>query len=338
MEIQLTMKTTVGAIKSYISDNADPGLLLVPSDIKLLFKGKKIDQDEEAIINILSDSRKATSAYRLMATGTSSLQIKQYQADFEMASKQAPRIRDDISKKGQLEILKQQHLGRAMMQKARKSQSSEYTFGNVNVLPNLPNMDRAREILTTLANDPGILACMKQHKWKVGSLSELYPEGTVGQSAVCVMGLNKNRGQEILLRIRTDDLKGFRKILNIRKVLFHELAHNVYSEHDGNFFQLMRQVERECNELDWTNGQGLSETKDDIGMHEYSAGTHRLGGCTTNKIPVRELAARAALMRMTAEEEEIQQNCGCGQLSFLPSTLLEQNEEDLNSDGGMEIE
>jgi hypothetical protein len=43
-------------------------------------------------------------------------------------------------------------------------------------------------------------------------------------------------------------------------------------------------------------------------------------------------------MRMTAEEEEIQQNCGCGQLSFLPSTLLEQNEEDLNSDGGMEIE
>jgi hypothetical protein len=338
MELQLTIKTTVGAIKSHISDNVDPALHLVPSDIKLLFKGKKIDQDEEAILKILSDGKKTTSAYRLMATGASFLEIKQHQADFDMASEHAPRIRDDLSKQGQLEIAKRLRLGRAMMKKARKSPSSEYKFGNVNVLPNLPNVDRAREILTSLANDPGILACMERKKWKVGSLSELHPDGKVGHSAVCVMGLNKNKGQEILLRIRTDDLKGFRKILNIRKVLFHELAHNVYSEHDGKFFQLMREVERECNELDWTNGQGLTETKDDIGMREYSAGTHRLGGGTPDNVPVGELAARAALMRMNAEEEEIQQNCGCGQQSFLPSSLLEHNEEELNADVGMEIE
>jgi hypothetical protein len=53
----------------------------------------------------------------------------------------------------------------------------------------------SRDILTTLANDPGILACMNLHKWKVGSLAEPYPEGKVGESAVCVMGLNKNKGQ-----------------------------------------------------------------------------------------------------------------------------------------------
>ena len=67
---------------------------------------------------------------------------------------------------------------------------------------------------------------MAKHKWNVGSLAELYPDGKVGESAVCVMGLNENKGQRIELRIRTDDLKGFRKILSIRKVLFHELAHN----------------------------------------------------------------------------------------------------------------
>lgn len=72
------------------------------------------------------------------------------------------------------------------------------------------------------------------------------------------MGLNKNKGQQILLRIRTDDRKGFRKMLSIRQVLFYELAHNEHSEYNGEFFKLMRQIERECNELDWTQGAGLT--------------------------------------------------------------------------------
>ncbi|OEU21757.1 hypothetical protein FRACYDRAFT_163708, partial [Fragilariopsis cylindrus CCMP1102] len=78
------------------------------------------------------------------------------------------------------------------------------------------------------------------------------PEGKVGESEVCVMGLKQNKGQKILLRLRTDDLKGFRKILSIRKVLFHELAHNIHSDHDNEFYKLMRQIESECNDLDWT--------------------------------------------------------------------------------------
>ena len=40
----------------------------------------------------------------------------------------------------------------------------------------------------------------------------------MGVSEVCVMGLNENRGQRIRLRLRTDDLQGFRKILSIKKV------------------------------------------------------------------------------------------------------------------------
>lgn len=32
------------------------------------------------------------------------------------------------------------------------------------------------------------------------------------------------------------------QILSIRKVLFHELAHNDFSDHDDNFYMLMRQV------------------------------------------------------------------------------------------------
>jgi len=327
VELPVTEGTTVAAVKSHVISKADPGLNLLPSDVDLLYKGKKLVEVENPILNMLSTS-KTSNTYRLMATGASSLEIQQYRSNFDIASQQAPRIRDDLSRKGQLEIAKRQHLGRSMMQRAKQSvPSSIYKFGTIEVLPNLPDMKKAQEILTSLANDPGILACMELHKWKVGSLAELYPDGKVGESAVCVMGLNTNNGQKISLRIRTDDLKGFRKILSIRKVLFHELAHNVHSEHDGKFFQLMRQIERECSELDWTNGHGLSGAAENATVHEFTAGTYRLGGSSLKNVPVRELAARAATSRMTEEELEIQQSCGCGQKAFLPNQLLEEGVE-----------
>lgn len=59
-----------------------------------------------------------------------------------------------------------------------------------------------------------------------------------------------------LLNVRTDDLKGFRKIQSIRDVLFHELAHNEHSDHDGQFYMLMRQIKKEVTELDWRNSKG----------------------------------------------------------------------------------
>lgn len=113
----------------------------------------------------------------------------------------------------------------------------------------------------------------------------------MGVSDVCVMGLNEGKGLRILLRLRyiqlilflylfyqlvgstllssftysfslfsiyfrTDDLKGFRKIQSIRDVLFHELAHNEHSDHDGQFYMLMRQIKREVTELDWRTSKG----------------------------------------------------------------------------------
>ena len=199
---------------------------------------------------------------------------------------------------------------------------ADYGFGTIETLPNLPQREQAQRILETLANDPGIRACMAKHKWKVGSLAELYPEGKVGESQVCVMGLNQNKGMRILLRVRTDDLQGFRKMLSIRKVLFHELAHNVHSEHDGKFFQLMRQIEAECNSMDWTQGAGLTDGSTDHGAdHDYKGGIFRLGGneSQASGLSHRELAAQAAMKRMTVEEEEIQNNCGCGRKDlFLP--------------------
>ena len=62
----------------------------------------------------------------------------------------------------------------------------------------------------------------------MGLLSEMPPEGKVGVSAMCILGYNVNAGQEISLRLRTDDLKGFRRYDRIRETLCHELAHMVH--------------------------------------------------------------------------------------------------------------
>lgn len=46
----------------------------------------------------------------------------------------------------------------------------------------------------------------------------------VGVSDKCVMGLNQNHGMKILLRLRTDDLQGFRKVKRRRTWYFGVLT------------------------------------------------------------------------------------------------------------------
>ncbi|CEG39608.1 Protein involved in sister chromatid separation and/or segregation [Plasmopara halstedii] len=166
---------------------------------------------------------------------------------------------------------------------ARDAVSTSYRFHAIEPLENFADKEKAHEILEKLATDRGILAVMAKHKWSVGVLAEMPPDGKVGVDPVCILGLNQNKGQKILLRLRTDDLLGFRKYLSIKKVLFHELSHNVHSEHDNKFYQLMRQVERECSELDWTQSGGSvvggspAIVEDDGTTLKNSTG-YRLGG------------------------------------------------------------
>ena len=60
---------------------------------------------------------------------------------------------------------------------------TEYEFQSIEILQGLPYEDRAREILNDLANDPPILKVMQKHKWSVGCLAEMYPDGLVGMNS-----------------------------------------------------------------------------------------------------------------------------------------------------------
>ncbi|KAK1316086.1 hypothetical protein QJS10_CPA05g00971 [Acorus calamus] len=175
-----------------------------------------------------------------------------------------------------------------------------------------PPASEALRRMHMLASDPGIIAIMNKHCWRVGIMTELAPVGYVGVSPKCILGFNKNQGEEISLRLRTDDLKGFRKYESIKKTLLHELAHMVYSEHDTNFFALLKQLNHEAETLDWTKSRGhtLSGIKtsnfhqrdfyygDDF-LNETSASAQKLGGKTISpSLSARASSVEAAYSRL----------------------------------------
>ena len=140
-----------------------------------------------------------------------------------------------------------------------------YTFMEYRALPVpagiRPPASAALRMLHRLARDPGILGIMRKHKWRVPLLAEMHPEGKVGVSEACVLGYNVNAGQEIHLRLRTDDLRGFRRYQRVRETLVHELTHNVWSAHDDNFKTFCSQLTRECATFDWKqSGRSTART------------------------------------------------------------------------------
>jgi WLM domain/Ubiquitin family len=93
---------------------------------------------------------------------------------------------------------------------ASATPDSIYTFHRLVPLPHLPNANLARDLLDRLVHDRGIIAIMKKYKWSVGALVEMDPaEHTYVDHKT--LGLNRNRGEVIELRIRTDEYAGFRQ-------------------------------------------------------------------------------------------------------------------------------
>ena len=92
---------------------------------------------------------------------------------------------------------------------------------------------------------------MKKNQYSVGALIELHP-----LTDASILGYNQNHGQVIAIRLRTDDLTGFRNYNDILKVMVHELAHMKFSEHDNQFKELNSLHARELKELDWRQSKG----------------------------------------------------------------------------------
>lgn len=199
-------------------------------------------------------------------------------------------------------------------------EESTYTFQSIRPLPHLPDPDRSQRFLERLADDPGIKAAMRSHKFSVGLLTEMNPaEHTTQESRT--LGLNRNRGEVVELRLRTDRYDGYRDYKVIRKTLCHELAHNVFGEHDRNFWDLTGQIEKEVEKGDWKHG-GHILSEDEFynpGDDGYVNGVEHFdaGGCTGGEFVLgpdqgssgneglsrREILAKAALSRAEKQKK-----------------------------------
>lgn len=198
---------------------------------------------------------------------------------------------------------------------------ARYTFHTIRPLPYLPNPEKSQRFLERLRDDAGIKTAMRKHGFSVGLLTEMNPaEHTTHESRT--LGLNRNRGEVIELRLRTDAYDGYRDYKVIRKTLCHELAHNVWGEHDQHFWKLCRELEAEVDKNDYRRGGhsvGAQEfyNPDDEGVDEeadeggWVGGSYVLGGGggdASSSVPSglldrREIMARAAEERMRKQDE-----------------------------------
>ncbi|KAL1997584.1 hypothetical protein VTN02DRAFT_1414 [Thermoascus thermophilus] len=174
---------------------------------------------------------------------------------------------------------------------------------------------------------------MRRHRFSVPLLTEMDPAAHTTDTSR-TLGLNRNRGEAIELRLRTDAYDGYRDYRTVRRTLCHELAHCVFGPHDRDFWALTRQIEQEVERADWTSrGHRLSEEEfynpadweqaqtqthpvDDGG---WTGGTFVLGGLHEDAVgrehdrvephhppgveDRREVLARAAEARLRRERE-----------------------------------
>ncbi|RFU33397.1 hypothetical protein B7463_g2953, partial [Scytalidium lignicola] len=212
----------------------------------------------------------------------------------------------------------------------KDQEESLYTFTTLRPLPNLPNPDRSLKFLQRLKDDAGIKAAMRKHKFSVPLLTEMDPisytesnhEGTTR-----TLGLNRNRGEVIELRLRTDAYDGYRDYKTIRRTLCHELAHNVWGPHDRNFWDLCHQIEKEVEAADWRSGghslgneefyEGASGNEEEVDDHGgWSGGEFVVGGGSA-ALPGQGLTRREVLAK--AAEERIKRLREQGSGSQSPS-------------------
>jgi len=261
-----------------------------------------------------------TPKTRIKAIGTPTKDVQKLN---DMADRIATRraARDQARQVGR----KRQHNVNRDWKKVQEE--ATYTFHAIEPLSYLPNPEKSRRYLERLASDPGIKASMRKHKFSVGLLTEMNPaEHTTHESKT--LGLNRNGGEVIELRLRTDSYDGYRDYKVIRKTLCHELSHNVHSEHNRNFWDLTKQIEKEVEQNDHMHGgHKLSQGEfynpgdefDDeyVDDHGWQGGEFVLGGTAgTQGLGRREIMARAAMSRIEkqkkADEEQREAQSGAG--------------------------
>ncbi|KAF2791375.1 zinc metallo protein-like proteinase [Melanomma pulvis-pyrius CBS 109.77] len=244
----ITLSFSQDATLAELSARVSTDLSIPPSNQKFLISSKLGLQKPPFKDPSISLSSLATKKISLM--GSTTAEVSSLNASITAAA--APRRPGPIKA-----ATPTRNLDRKKVQ-----EEAQYTFHTLRPLPYLPNPERSLRFLERLRDDAGIKAAMRAHKFSVPLLTEMDPAMHTTQESR-TLGLNRNQGEVIELRLRTDAYDGYRDYKTIRNTLCHELAHNVWGPHDQNFWNLCKQIEREVARDDWKAG-GKS-----VGNQEY---------------------------------------------------------------------
>jgi hypothetical protein len=219
------------------------------TSLKILAKGKRLPDDET---RCGFQSSSSTKPLKLIVMATSAVVVA------DLASKRSdPTIRGfDRDLEPRPSVARYLPWGETHGQQDKNYKFCRFeactwqSFGH-RIDDAAPHAFAAMQLLERLAMDPGVVAVMRERELVVGTLGEMDPiDDRIMQKkqqteGACLLGYNTNGGARIDIKLRTDNLKGFRPYPELVATLLHELSHNWVGEHNLLFWTNFGQMRAE---------------------------------------------------------------------------------------------
>lgn len=320
-----------------------PELDFPRENCKLICKGKVFRPDDQ--VSLVGESRLSPGA-KLMLMATSS-----HDAAFVKSQRADPLVKG-FTEEDRDERNRKKRAMAATISAWGTKQDFDYRFNSIKAefKYSSPSPYDAEKLLQKLTTDPGIIEIMKTRQFKVGILTEMSPveaqermakKGTPGMD---LLGYNQNAGEMIVLKLRTDNTKGFRPYHDLINTLIHELTHNVWGPHDHNFWKLFGELKAQYMKFHrfWSHGGHAADSNATGQFQGFATGNedgnssagfgHVLGGSSSSSAEIsaprteedrRERAKLAAEARLVTESSGINflnsngkviMVCPCGQV------------------------
>ena len=233
------------------------GLSADATSLKILCKGQRIESNDQKLSEVVplpnaqTSSSKAPKPLKLLVVATSETVVA------NLATKRSdPTIRGFDQEVAKPTVATYQPWGPLLSKQDKNYKFCRFeactwqSFGHRPTDGTTPHAFRAMQLLEKLATDPGVVAVLNERELVVGTLGEMDPiDDRVMQNkqaqGVCLLGYNTNAGSRIDIKLRTDDLKGFRPYSQLVGTLLHELSHNWVGEHNLLFWTNYAQMRAE---------------------------------------------------------------------------------------------
>ncbi|KAF5392428.1 hypothetical protein D9757_002297 [Collybiopsis confluens] len=140
--------------------------------------------------------------------------------------------------------------------------------------------DRALVMLQRIASL--VKPIMRKRRWLLPTLAEFFPDDPN------LLGLNVNRGQKILVRLRPDHSPdSFMPEEDVVQTMLHELTHNIHGPHDEKFYKFLSGLQEEYSALQRSGYSG------EVSIRGFFSNGHRLGTNISHNLPPHQARAQA---------------------------------------------